>query len=319
MKDTITLLVEMEFAGMSSHNIFVDTTYLPKTFQVDRITIYPDVVARDFLVTDIKVGMNSQLFSTGAIPALVFSESSKVRQPEIDFIRESQALVLSVTCQSSEARVFRAIVEGHQVLPSEDGPRPRRRLVLGWGSTQVPPRGRAIINVEPQCPFRPDRLMVPSDLAKYFRVDDFKVGRNYQATLFEGLTDASAENFSEVVDRGPVRMDRAQTGMYMSITVENDTDVSRTFQGAMAGEGLLGDEKLDVVGCWTPTERSLVATRLLATIQDDLSTGKYGRIGGPTVADVVQVLNAPSEVLDARREFFAGVMTGEDLSTPSAG
>jgi hypothetical protein len=75
----------------------------------------------------------------------------------------------------------------------------------------------------------------------------------------------------------------------------------------------VAQERLDFVEHWTQFERSLVATRLLAVIQDDLSKDKYGMVNRPTVLDVVQVLNAPAEVLNARREFFACVMTGTEL------
>ena len=81
----------------------------------------------------------------------------------------------------------------------------------------------------------------------------------------------------------------------------------------------MSNKLLDSVSIgWMPVERSLVATRFLAVIQEDLSKDKYGKVNRPTVMDVVQVLNAPAEVLNTRREFFASVMTGTELSAPVA-
>ena len=67
----------------------------------------------------------------------------------------------------------------------------------------------------------------------------------------------------------------------------------------------------DAVKEWSPSERMLVATRLLTVVQGDLSSGRYAAPGRPTVMDVVSVLNAPSEVLDERRGFYSEVLTGE--------
>ena len=45
------------------------------SFHPERLVI-PSTVAKDFLVTDVKIGPNSQLVSTGAVPALAFSEQT---------------------------------------------------------------------------------------------------------------------------------------------------------------------------------------------------------------------------------------------------
>lgn len=71
---------------------------------------------------------------------------------------------------------------------------------------------------------------------------------------------------------------------------------------------------LDVIEKWTEGERILVATRLLAVVQEDLSSGRYGAPGRPTVPDAVSVLNAPAEVLDERRGFYSAVMRAEKVA-----
>jgi hypothetical protein len=302
--------------ALSSVNITLDASDLPKPFRVDAIRI-PDEVAGHFLVTDVKVGKNSQLLTVGAVPAAVFSESSRVLQPELDVLHEGDSLTLSVTCASIEDQVFSAEVLGHQVQPGEALLRARRRMVLGLGRTLVQPGQWARIDVQPQCPFRPDGLVVPTKVAKHFKIVDFKVGKNTQSQLFDGLApwgvSVSAEHFAENSERPVVRMDQAQVSMLVAVAVENISDRPQYFQGAVAGEGYWywEDHLGNVVPSWTPSERMLVATRLLTEIQVDLEAGKYASVGGTTVFDVVRVLNAPAEVLDGYRARFAAVMTGQ--------
>jgi len=317
MLETVTKKIAgVSVRGCTSANITLDGSDLPKPFRVDSVRI-PDEVARHFLVTDVKVGRNSQLLSVGAVPAAVFSESSWVQQPDLDVLREGDSLTLSVTCVSEVDQEFSAEVSGRQVQSGEALLRARRRMVLGLGSTSVRSGQWANICVQPQCPFRPDGLVIPSFVAQHFRLVDLKVGKNSQANLFDGLKDlgpmsVSALHFTEVSERAPVRMDQAQVAMFVTVVVENVSDRLQNFQGVITGEAHFywEDDLGDTASFWTLTERSLVATRLLAVVQDDLSARRYGRAGGLTVADVVQVLNAPAEVLDTRRGYFAQVMTG---------
>src|SRR3954462_1010672 len=59
-------------------------------------------------------------------------------------------------------------------------PRSSREYALGLGSTSVAGNSSANINVQPQVIFRPERLVVPSNLAVDFLITDIKVGKNSQ-------------------------------------------------------------------------------------------------------------------------------------------
>ena len=94
---------------MSSANISVNPY---KDFRLDRLII-PSDLAEWFLVTDIKVGRESQLNSTACIPGMAFSETSFSIKLKGDIACPGQSITVSVTNQSGEARNFQGVLIGH--------------------------------------------------------------------------------------------------------------------------------------------------------------------------------------------------------------
>jgi hypothetical protein len=97
--------------GNASANINVQPQVV---FQPQRILI-PSNIAQDFLLTDIKVGKNSQLASTGAVPAVAFTESAFGVRLKMDTAQISMYVTISVTNQNAQARVFQGCLIGPAV------------------------------------------------------------------------------------------------------------------------------------------------------------------------------------------------------------
>ena len=83
-------------------------------FTPERLVI-PSAIAPGFLIVDIKVGPNSQLLSTGAIPAEVFGEpglDSKTPQLRMNVCKENEYITITVTNTRSTPLDFRAAILG---------------------------------------------------------------------------------------------------------------------------------------------------------------------------------------------------------------
>jgi hypothetical protein len=96
---------------LSSANISVQPQVI---FRPERIVI-PSVIAADFLITDIKVGKNSQLVSPGAIPAFVFAENAFGVRLKMDTAQIAQFITVSVTNQNAGSRNFQGAIIGPAV------------------------------------------------------------------------------------------------------------------------------------------------------------------------------------------------------------
>ena len=99
--------------GKSSANIGVQPQVI---FRPERLVI-PASIAEDFLITDIKVGKNSQLVSTGAIPASAFTSRSEATRMKMDTAQISMFVTISVTNISKKMKFFQAVLFGP---PKED-------------------------------------------------------------------------------------------------------------------------------------------------------------------------------------------------------
>ena len=99
----------------SSANINVQPQVV---FRPERLVI-PASIAEDFLITDIKVGKNSQLGSTGAIPAAAFTSTrSEANRMMMDTAQISMFVTVSVTNTSDKDRYFQCVIFGPSVDPS---------------------------------------------------------------------------------------------------------------------------------------------------------------------------------------------------------
>lgn len=111
-------------------------------------------------------------------------------------------------------------------------PRNSREYALGLGSTSVSGNSSANINVQPQVIFRPERLVVPSNLAIDFLITDIKVGKNSQLVSTGALP---AVMFTEVAFGVRLKMDTCQISMFVTISVTNQNPAARNFQGGIVG------------------------------------------------------------------------------------
>lgn len=111
-------------------------------------------------------------------------------------------------------------------------PRSSREYALGLGSTSVAGNASANINVQPQVIFRPERLVVPSNIAVDFLITDIKVGKNSQLVSTGALP---AVMFTENAFGVRLKMDTAQISMFVTISVTNQNANARNFQGGLVG------------------------------------------------------------------------------------
>ena len=111
-------------------------------------------------------------------------------------------------------------------------PRNAREYALGLGSTSVAGTSSANINVQPQVIFRPERLVVPSNLAIDFLITDIKVGKNSQLVSTGALP---AVMFTENAFGVRLKMDTAQISMFVTVSVTNQNPAARNFQGGLVG------------------------------------------------------------------------------------
>ena len=132
--------------------------------------------------------------------------------------------------QVAQALARRRIQSG-AVLRSV-APRNAREYALGLGSTTVAGNSSANINVQPQVIFRPERLVVPSNIAVDFLITDIKVGKNSQLDSTGALP---AVMFTENAFGVRLKMDTAQISMFVTVSVTNQNPASRQFQGGLVG------------------------------------------------------------------------------------
>ena len=111
-------------------------------------------------------------------------------------------------------------------------PRHSREYALGLGSTPVAGNSSANINVQPQVIFRPERLVVPSNIAVDFLITDIKVGKNSQLVSTGALP---AVMFTETAFGVRLKMDTCQISMFVTISVTNQNGQPKAFQGGLVG------------------------------------------------------------------------------------
>jgi hypothetical protein len=89
-------------------------------FHLDRLII-PSTLAGDFLVTDIKVGHESQFNSPGCIPGMSFTENAWAIKLRGDMAHRRQFITVNVTNQNANARNFQGVLIGHLNSPPLPG------------------------------------------------------------------------------------------------------------------------------------------------------------------------------------------------------
>lgn len=111
-----------------------------------------------------------------------------------------------------------------------------REYPLGFDSeAAVPAGGTATITTQPQVLFRVERLIVPSDIAGSFVVEELTVGKNPQLA---SITPVPARVYDERAVGVRLKGDTAQVSMNVSLRVTNISGAAVRFRGAVIGAAL---------------------------------------------------------------------------------
>jgi hypothetical protein len=124
------------------------------------------------------------------------------------------------------ANTFRAV--------RERGFYKRREVPLGFQSAAAIAAGAtANVTTQPQVVFRPDRLVVPSDIAGSFDINDFVVGKNSQ--FASTATPIPGRIFQEDAVNVSLLGDTAQISQNVTLNVTNFSGAPLTFRAAVIG------------------------------------------------------------------------------------
>ncbi len=123
-----------------------------------------------------------------------------------------------------------------QAILSEVEPTKTREYPLGFDSVNTVAAGAAAtINQQPQVLYRPNRLVVATNVAPNFVFTDIRIGKNSQLPAVGALTcDAFAPNAVSV----DVRFDTAQVNSIISLAVQNISGAAQRFLATMFGQSV---------------------------------------------------------------------------------
>lgn len=108
----------------------------------------------------------------------------------------------------------------------------RRRYPLGFIPTPIPAGTSLAIPSAPQNLFRPERLVIPSDIAFDLGIRDIKVGN--QSQLVQSA-EVPAALFSEVAINTGVTFDTAEVGNQVSVDMRNKSAADLEFSAGLVG------------------------------------------------------------------------------------
>jgi hypothetical protein len=108
----------------------------------------------------------------------------------------------------------------------------KRRYPLGFVPTDIIASNSQSIPAAPQNLFRPERLVIPSDISFDVGVKDIKVGN--QSQLAQSV-EVPGALFSEVAIDTQVTFDTAEVGNQISVDIRNKTAASLPFTAGLLG------------------------------------------------------------------------------------
>lgn len=129
-------------------------------------------------------------------------------------------------------QVLHTLAMRHGGAVVQNGVSKRRRYPIGFVPTDVAAATAASIPANPQNLFRPERLVIPSDIAFDFGVRDIKVGN--QSQLVQSVEIPGAL-FTEVAIDTNVAFDTAEVGNQISVDVRNKTAGTINFSAGAVG------------------------------------------------------------------------------------
>lgn len=108
----------------------------------------------------------------------------------------------------------------------------KRRYPLGFVPTDIAAGAALQIPASPQNLYRPERLVIPSDIAFDCGVRDVKIGNTSQ---FVQATEVPGALFSEVAINTGVTFDTAEVGNQVSVDIRNKSTALFQFSAGLVG------------------------------------------------------------------------------------
>jgi len=136
--------------------------------------------------------------------------------------------------QDQRRQIVTRVMSENALVVKDSMPTKARRFPLGFVSNGTILAGdSATITSRPQVLFKGQRLVVPSDVAGDFTIDDVKVGKDSQFVA-EGAIPARVLQ-ENAVDTA-FELDTAQISQDISISVTNIAGAPRVFRAALIGK-----------------------------------------------------------------------------------
>lgn len=127
----------------------------------------------------------------------------------------------------------RAQLAHNKALLQTRGPSKARYFPMGVPATTIAAGAAATIPVQPQVPFRPQRFVVPSDIAGSFTIGDIRIGKNSQFVTADAVP---ARAFQEDATSGiEFGFDTAQVSQVISVVANNISLAQQVFRAVFLG------------------------------------------------------------------------------------
>lgn len=128
------------------------------------------------------------------------------------------------------------ILARNGVILRNTKPTSARIFPLGFLSDEAVPAGDSVvITTRPQVIYRGELVVIPSDIAGDFQIDDVKIGKDSQLVAEGPLPGRCLQEDSVNV---PLQLDTAQIGIDISLAVTNIGGAPRTFRALMVGRAI---------------------------------------------------------------------------------
>jgi hypothetical protein len=203
-----------------------------------RQILIPHEAANNFFVTEIKFGRRSQLLSTGAVHASLFSNNAAPEDFDFEPLKEDEDIKISATNISDKPTPFSVSLVGDRWdrnLRHEQKTTQLVRNFIGFGSTNLQPGSSANISVQPQLPFHGERLIIPSSLADNFAVSSIKCGHNEQMVISSPVPAMLFSEQNPQIGMRGLALDVVHTSMLLTIQIVNTSNNIRNFSCSFVG------------------------------------------------------------------------------------
>lgn len=131
--------------------------------------------------------------------------------------------------------MLRALAERNASAVITKTPMDSRTLILPFPETTVPAGASRDVQVLPQCLFRGERLLIPSDIAGLVVLDDIRIGTVSQ---FAAVGPVPGRSFSEVGVGIGTLFDTAEPGYTILLRVRNISGNDITFRATLFGRAV---------------------------------------------------------------------------------